>query len=147
MAALALTVVSGWCFAQTTAVAADGPTENKINLQLQIAGLGPEGCTVDIKPGHAGCQFAPVQKRVAPEEAAGVVVLPTIAIVARSTGADRDCSFAITIKEPGKSPKTFRRGIRLAARAAGESERVQNLKVYLSAPSIAAKDQTAGARR
>ncbi len=69
-----------------------------------------------------------------------MVRLQPITIDARSLGADRDCSFAITIREPNQPPKTFRRGIRLTDPEPGVTSTAQTLKLYLSAPSVAARD-------
>jgi hypothetical protein len=141
MAALAIASV----FAATSenARAEDGPVVNKVYLQLQIAGLGPNGCSVEIKPGHPGCQFDKVEKQIKSE--GQVVTVDPIAINAKSTGADHDCSFAITIKEPGRRAKTFRRGVCLTAPVAGKPAPAQTLKCFLSAEAVASKDT--GARK
>jgi hypothetical protein len=141
----ALAIAASCACGTIKARAGEAPVENKVNLQLQITGLGAEGCTLEIKPGHPGCQFESLERRV--KRVGETVTLAPIAITAKSTGADRDCSFAITIKEPGQPPKTFRRGLRLSARAAGEPAPVQSLKVYLSAPSVAIRDSGSSPRR
>jgi hypothetical protein len=138
MAALALAAV--YASGATPTWAGDKPVENQVNLQLQIAGLGSEGCKVEIQPGHAGCQFDKIEKTIKAGQGGGVVTLRPIVVDARSTGADRDCSFAITIKEPGQPARTVRRGLRLTAQTAGKAKPTQTLKVYLSAPSVAVRD-------
>lgn len=120
----------------------DARPTNKVRLDIQIAGLGDAGGRVEIRPGHPGCSFRPVA-RVVP--ASGK--LDTIAILATSTGADRDCSFAITVREPGQPPRTYRRGLRLALRPPGGPVPEQSLKCYLSAPSLAAQDEAGRTRR
>jgi hypothetical protein len=139
MAALAIAV--GACWSPGTR-AGDSPVENTVNLDLLITGLGRDGCTVAIKPGHAACQFKPVEKKVEPSASDGSLTLDTIIIAARSLGADRDCSFAITIKEPGRPPRTFRRGLRLALREPGQPAPVQGLKCYLNNAVLASKDDS-----
>ena len=121
-----------------TAAGADDATTtyvNKVNLEVRVSGLGKEGCEIEIKPAHPGCKFKAVTKKVVVPRAADVLKLGTIAIVAESTSADHDCVFAITIKEPGRPPKTSRRGVRLSPRAEGAEMPVQNLPCYLTAAS------------
>jgi hypothetical protein len=130
---------------QAPARASDAPVENKVNLQLQIAGVGSEGCKIEIRPGHPGCQFDKVEKTI--KRGGEVISLDPIVIAARSTGADRDCSFAITIKEPGQPARTVRRGLRLAAQVPGKPKPTQTLKVYLSAPSVAVREGAARTHR
>ena len=61
--------------------------------------------------------------------------------------AYRDCSFAITLTEPGQAPRTFRRGVRLTAAQATPSPQPQTFKVYLNAEAIAARDAGTTPRR
>jgi hypothetical protein len=61
-------------------------------------------------------------------------------VVASSLNADRDCTFAITVKEPGQEPKTYRRGLRLRLAEDGEDLPVQTLKCSISTPSIASSE-------
>jgi len=136
----ALSLVAGFALAGTPTRAADkAPVRNTINLQLQITGLSADGTVVEIKPGNPACQFDEIKKTI--RHAGSIVRLADLSIDAESTGADHQCSFLITIKEPGQLPKEFRRGLRLASKAgektAAES---QTLKIYLTAPSVAAKD-------
>lgn len=132
--------------------AADGELEpgsviNTIHLELRISGLGTNGCDIEVKPGHAACSFRPVVLRLKPGEERSVLKLPPI--VASSISADRDCSFAITVKEPGVPTMVLRRGIRLTASNANEADPsdtakpplpVQVLTYYLVAPSLAARE-------
>lgn len=121
--------------------------QNKVNLILQISGLGPEGCEIEIKPGHPGCHFDVVNGVVKRVPSGSVAKLDAIAIMAESTGADRDCSFAITIKEPGQQPRTFRRGLRLASPTAEKPLPNQTLRCYLSSASLAAQTEDEVRRR
>lgn len=121
-----------------------GGVSNRVNLQVQISGLGAEGCEIEVRPGHPGCRFEPVQRTVESVGAGAVVRLDAIPIEATSTGADRDCSFKITIKEPGRPPRSFLRGIRLAD---GSATKPQTLRCYLSTASLAARDAEEARRR
>lgn len=118
----------------------DEPIANTVRLQLQITGVAPEGCVVEIRPGHPGCKFAPVARQVQGYTGGETVRLDPIPVLATTTGADRDCSFAITIREPGQPPRTYRRGLRLMPARVEEPNPVQNLNVFLSTPSLASRD-------
>lgn len=112
-----------------------------VKLELRIAGLsvnGP-GCEVVIQPGHPGCKFKAVQRHVDSRGYDTVVIKDAIA-----RNADRDCTFAITIREPGQPERTVRRGLRLSIEdgAAGQS-----LTCYLSSPSRIARNNNASATR
>jgi hypothetical protein len=143
-------VLAAVAMSGTTAGAAgpDQPTaSNTLRLQLQITGLTPEGCTLAIRPAHPGCQFEPVERRIVVRTSGGMVRLDPIELKATSSGADRDCSFAITLAEPGKGPRTYLRGVRLTAAEPGQAVPVQTVKLYLTAPSLAAHDDPAKVRR
>jgi hypothetical protein len=140
----ALTIISATVAA---ARAGDTAVENKVTLELQITGLGTEGCRIEIKPGHAGCQFKPVEKIVDRNAVREVVKLEPFSVVARSTGADRDCSFEITIKEPGLPAKTVHRGVRLAPPSPDQPAPAQSLRCYLNSPTLVMRDEQARTRR
>lgn len=134
------------------AFAGDGgktPTvQNNVKLEIQIAGLGTDGAKVTIKPAHAGCQFKAIEKPIPKGSKGDVFKLEPISVTASSTSADRDCSFEITVTEPGHEPKTYRRGLRLAVPAAGSSEAPsRTLKCYLPAIAVASKDDGRGKTR
>jgi hypothetical protein len=135
----ALAIVAGLA-SGPGARADDTPVENKVNLDLQISGLGGSGCQIEIKPGHAACQFRKVEKKVERTTEGEALRLDTIAIVAKSTGADRDCSFAITVREPGQPARTYRRGVRLVPHSPDQPTPIQSLRCYLNAPAVAAKE-------
>ncbi len=140
MAAIGTLVAVMIVVPSTLRAADDPPVENQVNLQLRIAGLESDSCIVEIKPAHPGCEFQPIVKKVE-RERSGIISIDRIPILARSTGANRDCSFAITIKEPGQPDKTFRRGMRLTAQDAGEAVPVKSLRIYLSAPELAEREE------
>lgn len=127
----------------------DDPVANTVRLELQIAGLGPEGCAVEVRPAHPGCQFAELVARVDSSRVGSsrTVRLPPFVIDARSSSADRDCTFAITIREADRPPMTFRRGVRLLPQVAGQPAPVRTLTCYLVSPSLAARDEPNRSRR
>ena len=117
-----------------------------MNLEVQIAGLSRPGCEVEVRPAHAGCQFTRVVKRVEGRPGSRTAI-QFESIRAQSTNADRDCAFAITIREPGQAPKTFRRGLRLNPQEPDRPVPVQWLKCYLSSPSLVAREAESRPRR
>ena len=141
MAALAL-VAGSIGATEAPSKAQAPPAPHKVILRLNIRGLGRAGCDVDIKPAHAGCTFRPRVQHVGSD---GKVRIDLDDV--RSTGADRDCSFAITIREPGHADKTVRRGFQLAAPVAGRPALVQSFDCYLSCPSLLARNSGPRTRR
>jgi hypothetical protein len=113
----------------------DASATSKVTLILDVAGLGPKGCDVEIAPGHMGCQFRPVSFHVSRHDANKMrIAFEDV----QTTGADRYCLFAITIREPGQPVKTVRRGLRLVG-SSSEPATSQVLYCYLSSPSKLAK--------
>ncbi len=122
-------------------------TTNKVTLQLQLSGIGRQGCILEIKPAHPACSFKPMKFKVGGLVADRAVALDPIVFDARSTGADRDCSFAITVREPGQAPRTFQRGLRLTESADETKIPEKTLKCYLSASALASRSDTPNERR
>ena len=122
----------------------DGPTvaiENTVKLEIQISGLGAKGAKIEIKPAHPGCKFKLEPIKIPKGTGGDLVKLDTITVLASTTHSDRDCSFEITLTEPGRTPKTFRRGLQLAATTPGVATLPsRTLKCYLPATAIASKD-------
>lgn len=118
----------------------DSEVVNRVVMELQIQGLTKEGCIVEIAPGHPGCKFKKVRYKV---DSPRVLLQP---IEVTSLSADRDCSFAITIKEPGMPEQTIRRGMRLARPEQSGSVPESKLTCYLATPSQAqqARSEKAG---
>jgi hypothetical protein len=112
-------------------------------LNLVIAGLGRDGCDVEIKPGNPSCKFRALNENGTESRqhvtSSGKATLDLLDIELR--GADRTCSVAITVHEPGQAAKTIYRGFRLSARPDGEgtpaakTTAVPSLTCYLSSPS------------
>src|SRR5262249_34351123 len=82
-----------------------------VELNLMIAGLGKSGCEVEVKPGNRSCRFKPQEQHV---NSVGKVSFVFKDVELR--GADRNCAFAITVREAGQAPKTIYRGFRLSAK-------------------------------
>lgn len=142
----ALALILGWA---AGAAASDEPAvTNTVRLQLKITGLPAGGCLLKIAPAHPGCEFPVIERKIAARPGSGgMAVMEPIVVKATSTGADRDCSFAITLQEPGQPPQTFRRGVRLVPPEPGKAAPVKDLRVYLSAPSLAARELPGRSRR
>jgi hypothetical protein len=130
-----------------------GTTIPSIELNLVIAGLGPEGCDVEIKPANASCKFRPVygkrgesRQHVANE---GRAKLELCDVELR--GADRTCAVAITVREPKQTARTFYRGFRLAPKpdtsATAKPASGPAFTCYLSSPSKLARGDEARTRK
>lgn len=133
----ALTLAVGALSAQDPKARADGePGVHKVKLDLRIAGLGRAGCEVEVKPAHEGCQFQPLKKHVGPN---GTLMLELKDV--QTSSADRDCAFAITIREPGHALKTVHRGLRLAAQVNGRPMSPQTLTCFITSPSLLVGNQ------
>jgi hypothetical protein len=132
MAALTVAVGTVLPLAQPASAGDKPATQNssKVDVLLNIAGLQRDGCDVEIKPGHSGCQFRPVRKHVNADGKQRVLLEDV-----RTTSADRECAFAFTIREPGQSNRTVQRGLRLAAPESGPYQ----LIVFITSPSKLAK--------
>jgi hypothetical protein len=132
----ALTLVAGTLLiASLSARADDPPAPQKVTLDLAIDGLGAGGCDIEIKPGHVGCQFKTDNPHHIGAGGKATIILDKV----RTTSADRDCVFAITIREPGQEPKTVHRGLRLSKPTPGRPTPAQTLTCYLRSPSKLAK--------
>ena len=117
------------------------PVVNTVRLEIQIAGLGAEGAKISVKPAHPGCRFKAEERKIPKGAGADIVKVPPFSVAASTTSADRDCSFEITITEPGHEPRKFRRGLRLNPPADGEiTAPVRTLKCYLATTAVAIKD-------
>ena len=125
-----------------------------VRLSLEIAGLGREGCDVEVKPGNPSCKFRALKMdkdgvtisrgQDGPQHVSseGHAYLELRDVELR--GADRNCTVAITVREPGQAAKTVYRGFRLAPRsesgaAAVNATTVPTFTCYLSSPSKLAK--------
>jgi len=114
---------------KAAAVAPAAPGKGRlIELRLAIAGLGPKGCDVDVKPGNPTCVFKPQSLHV---KADGKLLVSLKDVELR--GADRNCAVALTIREEGQPAKTIFRGYRVAADSKPGS--AESFLCCLSSPS------------
>jgi len=119
---------------------------------------------VEVKPGNPSCKFRALKVTkdgtiVGPgDEGSQHVSSEGHAYVAlrdvELRGADRTCTVAITVREPGQVAKTVYRGFRLAPRAeeggkAATAKTVPTFTCYLSSPSKSklAKADDGGTRK
>ncbi len=135
-----------------------------VRLNLEIAGLGREGCDVEVKPGNASCKFRVVyltkERATAPKgksalqhvssEGHAFVELRDVEL----RGVDRTCTVAITVHEVAQEPKTVYRGFRIASRteprgitAAANAGSIPAFTCYLSSPSKVAKAEGSRTRK
>ena len=117
MAALTLVAASAGALAPTDPAGQPTPIKQKVKLSSASTASRPDGEIV-IKPGHAGCRFETItfrtktHRRRRREDHLDPFEVETVS-------ADRDCSFAITLQEPGQADKTVRRDLRIVAAADG----------------------------
>jgi len=131
MAALTLVAASAGALAPSTSRAGDPtPIRQKVKLTLRLDGIvADKGVELVIKPGHPGCRFKPITRPIKGD--GKIDDIPPIEV--ETFSADRDCSFAITLKEPGQPEKTVRRNIQLVPAA-----EPQALMCYVSSKSLSA---------
>lgn len=134
----ALTLVASAAGGLAPATPADDPpaVKQKVSMSLRFDGLGPEGGEVEIKPGNAGCKFETIkfQTKAHPRVIDGKIFLDPIEVETVSAG--RECSFAITLKEPGQPDKVVRRTLRLTSPVSGKAPATQALTCYISSNSL-----------
>jgi hypothetical protein len=105
-----------------------------IRLNLLIAGLGQDGCDVEVKPANAGCKFRTPSSQHITSEGKATFELKDAEI----RSADHTFTVAITVREPDQAAKTVYRGFRMANRTATQAvsasatTAVPNLTCYLS---------------
>jgi hypothetical protein len=104
---------------------------HNVKLLLRIAGLSRDGCNVEIKPAHPGCSFRTRSTHV-DEKGLAEIAFEDV----KSQSADRDCTFAITIREAGQPERTVMRGLRLGS---GQTAEPRSLECFLSSPSRLAR--------
>ena len=105
------------------------PSEEPIKsifLNLEIAGLGREGCDVEVMPANPSCKFGVINvkkdgdKLVRVKDGPQHVTSVGHAIVelrnVELRGADRTCTVKIIVHEPGQPQKMVYRGFRIPDR-------------------------------
>ena len=132
MAALTLVAATVGATAPATHAADPTPIKQKVKLQLRLDGIvAKEGAEVTIKPGHPGCKFKAVTKTVK-----GDCTVPLDVFDVETVTADRDCSFSITLKEPGQPDKTVRRSIQIEPNVEGKPAKSQTLSCFVTSKSL-----------
>jgi hypothetical protein len=110
----------------------ESPGALSVKLNLMVAGLGRAGCDVDVKPGNRGCRFRPQTAHLGSDGTAHFLFRDV-----ELRGADQNCMFSITIREPGQDSRTVYRGFRIAARTpeAASKKSAQSFTCYVNSPS------------
>ena len=136
MAALTLVASMAGGLAPTTRAAGPPAVKQRVSLSLRLDGLSTEGGEVEIKPGHAGCKFETIkfQTKERPPGSDGKINLDPIEVETVSAG--RECSFAITLREPGQPDKTVRRTLRLTPATQSKAPTSQAMTCYISSNSL-----------
>lgn len=131
----ALTIAAGWlgaCAGPSSMGAEPASIKQKVTLNVRLTGPIGQKAEVTVKPGHAACRFKPITRAIDPD-----VVVPFGPFDVESFSAEGDCSFAITIKEPGQPDKTVRRSLQLAPKAAGKDDDGPTMMTcYISSRSL-----------
>jgi hypothetical protein len=124
---------------------------------MYIAGLGGEGCDVEVKPANTGCKFRTAYMSKGADGVLRVVEAPQHVTSHEKAemelrdvelrGADQTCFVAITIREPGQEPITYYRGFRVGGRGtatipAPTSSDVPNFSCYLSSRVATVEGET-----
>ncbi len=102
-----------------------GPQLPTVRLNLAIAGLGAEGCDVEVKPANPSCRFRPSPTRHVSSDGHATIELRDVEL----RGADKTCTMAITVREPGQPPQTVYRGFRLSSSKPGA---IPNFTCFIS---------------
>jgi hypothetical protein len=114
---------------------APAPDLPLLRLDLAIAGLGAEGCDVEIKPANPSCKFRPSPTRHVSSDGHATIELKDVEL----RGADKTCTLAITIREPGQEPHTIYRGFRTASTKPGT---VPSFTCFISSKLAGADSKT-----
>lgn len=101
------------------------PNLPSVQVNLRIAGLGAEGCDVEVKPANASCKFRPSPSKHVSSDGYATIELKDVEL----RGADRTCTMAITVREPGQEPQTIYRGFRTTSTKPGS---VPNFTCFIS---------------
>ena len=140
MAAWMLATAVGAIVLPATSGAGNPPAvKQKVRLDIRLDGTSAAtGVEIVIKPGHPATKFKEVVYKV--KQDGEIRDIPPIEV--ETLSADRDCSFAITLKDPGHADKIFRRSVQLSPTTSttpDKSEVMPTLKCYLSSRDVAAK--------
>ena len=140
MAALTLVLAVAGAFASPSLAGGPPSIKRKVAMVLKFDGLSAEGGEVEIKPGNAGSRFETIrfQTKGHPRSTNdGRINLDPIDV--ETFSADRNCSFAITLKEPGLPDKTVRRILQITPTTDTKSTTPLVLNCFISSTSLASK--------
>lgn len=116
----------------------EGSHAHRLELNLIIAGLGQEGCEIEVKPGNRGSRFQAQRKHVGAKGEARFLFKDI-----ELRGADHNCTFAITLEEPKQASRTIYRGFRVIPRgtagATTVTTAIPSFTCYMNAPSKLAR--------
>ncbi len=132
MAALTLAAASAATFGPASLAGQPTPTRQVVKLSLRVDGIARQDGEILIKPGHPGCRFKEITTRVSDLVPDMYGMYNFAPFEVETVSADRDCSFAITLREPGKPDKTARRNLRIIPNAEGRPAAPQILRCYVS---------------
>ncbi len=90
---------------------ADGSNFPTMRLNLAVEGLGAAGCEIEVKPANAGCRFQAGPASHVASDGRANITLRDVEI----RGADKMCTVAITVREPGQPAVTIYRGYRVSS--------------------------------
>jgi hypothetical protein len=128
-------------------------SSRSVSVNLVIAGLGREGCDVEVKPANASCRFRAVDNQ-GKEGRSHVSSDGRAKMELRDVelrGADRTCTVAITIHEKGRPAKTTYRGFRLAPQADSTKDSMpaarSSIMFYVRSPSTVVRSDDAQSRK
>jgi len=137
MAALALVAAVGVGVGPSASFAAGpAPIKQQVKLNIRLDGTSKDsGVEIVIKPGHPACRFKTI---IYPVKGDGLIQdIPPIDV--ETLSADRDCSFAIVLKEPGQPDKVFRRSLQINGPTQAGDGKPQSLLCYLSSRTASNK--------
>ena len=117
----------------------EGSRMHCLELHLIIAGLGQEGCEIEVKPGNRGSRFQAQRKHVGAKGEAHFLFKDI-----ELRGADHNCTFAITLEESKQAPRTIYRGFRVVPRGTPVAAAVPSFTCYMNAPSKLARLERPG---
>lgn len=113
------------------------PARQKIALEIRVDGtLAGSGVELVIRPGNPTCRFKEIVYPV--KKDGDIRDIPPFEV--ETLNADRDCAFAIVMREPGQPDRTFRRSLQVSPEAlAANPDKPQVLKIYLNSRTMMTK--------
>ncbi len=133
MAALSIAAaLAAGVSAPTNSLAGDlAPIKQKVTLNIRFTGGVGQKADVVVKPGNAGCRFKPITRAIDPN-----VDVPFGPFDVETFSAEGNCSFAITVKEPGQPDKTVRRILQITPKPDAKPGEPVTLSCFVSSRSL-----------